>query len=105
MHTFLMVLGSILIVYVIITILSTLCTFSVINKTGEILNDIRKDVYDNCNLKEFCESSIPWQLFRSFVSMGWIPLMNLSFLLGFIINKNDLVIQLASQYIAEHEEA
>ena len=98
----LIVLKVLLCIYLVVSVLATLIAFSIINETAVILAEQRPQIYEICGLKEFCEKPILLQFFPKCVIMGFLPVLNLANLVAYIRCKEDLVIDLANEFIEEY---
>ena len=94
-------LKILILVYLIISIVATITTFSVINRTAVLLADKRPEIYEACGLKEFCEKPILLQIFPKCVLMGFIPVLNVANIIAFIKDREWLVVDLANEFIED----
>ena len=91
-------------VYICCSILSTITGFSVINETGYIMSRDFPEAYKATEVSQFCEKPIILQLLKCWTRLGWIPVVHIWALIGFIRCKEDTVIDLIHSYLDTYNE-
>ena len=91
-------------IYLVVSVLMTFGTFSVFNEVGVILAQLRPEVYEKSKIKEFCERPILRQIFPKCFIVGFIPVLNLFGFISLVFSREDMVIELANQYIDDYNQ-
>lgn len=92
---------TILALYLLISVISTVVSFVVINRVGLLCCQGRPTIYKKSGLQSFCEKPIITQIFPKCLTMGFMPIINLLNIISFAINSKELVRETANAIIEE----